>query len=517
MIKNVFCFLLLPFILSAQIKYSTTLPYKSDLTKYLKPSQEPFILDTNNTGYSILEYRSFSSNGQFVSVNHQQNITDFILFNLNFHKFSQEGIFNRETLKLHDVQSNLMFKNKKENYLVDLSLGYSKIRMDENGGISDYNTDNYNDPLLFPVNLLSAQNEVKNRMHNIAQKFNFTDKWSIAHKFSILSNRKTYSDNSPMSGYYESIFLDSTATVDSLSTIDYKSTFSINYNSISFSQLLYSRKAFIHSIDSTDYDLGIGINFSIPKYNIDFSSELYQSSHFTSSLLKSIYRNQSSHHFDLSFNKSRVPIFNNNFISNHFLFNNRFNHEQRQYFRYKLKFVNGTFTTQLNRIVDYIYLNQKSALEQVSNPILHTNTTINYHTNISKIHFSQYLQHQFCDNLDVLRVPMFNSSTSIWYETDLFNQNLNTKLGAKVDYFSAYYANAYNPALGDFYLQDFQAIGDAPLISAFLNLDLHNMFIALEYYNFGDLLDLETVYFIPNYPVYPSTIRLSISWKLFNK
>ena len=514
--KYLLSFLFLPYFLCAQHDNFNFFPHKSELIKYLKPSQNTFVLDTNKTGFSTLEYRSFSSSGQYVGVNHQQTITNYITFNLNFHKFSQEGIFNRETLKLHDVQSNLIFKNKKENYFVDLSLGYSKIRMDENGGINNYNVDDYEDPLLFNVNLLSAQNEVKNRNHSLAQNFIFTNKWSIKHKLSILSNRKVYSDLLPNSGYYESVFLDSIATYDSLSTRDYKSIFSINYGSVSLSQLLYSRKAFVHSIDSTDHDLGLGINFNLPIFNIELNTEFYQSTHYTISFLKSIRSDKSSHRFETKFNQSRIPIFTNAFLSNHFVFNNQFKLEKSQSFNYKWSFNKGYFTSQFNRFINYIYLDQTSNFKQEFSPIIQSINTLNYQNNWSNFHLVQRLQHQYSDAQHILRFPEFNSSTSLWYESDFFDQKLNSKLGIKLSYFSTHYANAYNPALGAFYIQDQFAISATPLMSAFLNLNIHNMFVALEYNNIGNFIDSKTTYFIPNYPAYPSVIRFSVLWKLSN-
>ena len=99
---------------------------------------------------------------------------------------------------------------------------------------------------------------------------------------------------------------------------------------------------------------------------------------------------------------------------------------------------------------------------------------------------------------------------------NFFDQKLNSKLGIKLSYFSTHYANAYNPALGAFYIQDQFAISATPLMSAFLNLNIHNMFVALEYNNIGNFIDSKTTYFIPNYPAYPSVIRFSVLWKLSN-
>ena len=73
--------------------------------------------------------------------------------------------------------------------------------MDENGGLLNYAITNFDDPLLYQVNLLNAQNEAKNRNHKIIQNFKLTKNLSIENKFSILSHRKMYSDQFPQSWF----------------------------------------------------------------------------------------------------------------------------------------------------------------------------------------------------------------------------------------------------------------------------------------------------------------------------
>ena len=87
-----------------------------------------------------------------------------------------------------------------------------------------------------------------------------------------------------------------------------------------------------------------------------------------------------------------------------------------------------------------------------------------------------------------------------------------------MNYFTSYYANAYNPALAKFYLQDNQLIGDVPLISVFLKLKVHNMSITMRYRNITTLISDNTdiYYLIPNYPNYPASFQLSVVGKLKN-
>ena len=116
------------------------------------------------------------------------------------------------------------------------------------------------------------------------------------------------------------------------------------------------------------------------------------------------------------------------------------------------------------------------------------------------------------NNTSIIRFPKFNYTTSLWLESNLFDDNLNIQIGANMNYFTSYYAKAYNPALAKFHLQDSQLIGDVPLLSAFLKLKVHNMFIAMRYSNITSLIsaNADVYYLIPNYPNYPASFQLSV-------
>lgn len=493
-------------------------PYKSSFSHFFQPQEQSYSFDTLDTDYSTLQYHSFSSKGQFIKVNHQQFVTDYILFNINFDKFSQEGIFNRENLKLNNVSTNLLFNNKSQTYRAQLFLGYQKISMDENGGLLNYATTNFNDPLLYQVNLLNAQNEAKNRNHKLVQKLKLTDKWSIINKFSILSHRKLYSDQFPNTGFYQNIYLDSTLTYDSLSTITLTNSFGITYNDFTLSQLIHHRHDHINSIDSLDYDYGLSLSYYNYKKGLRFNSELYQSDDFNLLLKKEFNLKLSNHIIYLDYDWSRVPILINSYSSNHFRFNNNFNNTKTAKATYIVKHKNYSFKSSLTYYKDYVYLDRNSQYQQYRNAIINWQNKWSLNLNWKKFYTTQTLEYQYTDNTSLMRFPEFNYTTSLWLESNLFSDNLNTQIGADMNYFTSYYAKAYNPALAKFYLQDSQLIGDALLLSAFLKLKVHNMSIALRYRNITSLIsaNADVYYLIPYYPNYPASFQLSVVWKLNN-
>ena len=510
--------LLLPCIAFTQEMNMDLVPYKSSFSHFFHPKEKSCSLDFLNTGYSTLQYHSFSSKGQFIKVNHQQFVNDFILFNINFEKFSQEGIFNRENLKLHNFNTNLLFNNKKQTYRVQLSLGYQKISTDENGGLLNYGTINFDDPLLYQVNLLNAKNEVKNRNHKLIQNLKLTDKLSIVNKFSIFSNQRMYSDKFPNSGFYQVIIIDSTQTYDSLSNIAMTNSFGITFNNFTLSQLINKRHAYINTIDSTDYDFGLSLKYYNDKKALGFNSKLYKSDELNFSLKKQFNLKLSNHSLSLDYDRSKVPILINSYSSNHFRFDNDFNYIKTANATYVVRNINYSFKSSLTHYYDYIYLDENSHYQQYQNAIINWYNKLVVNLNWKKFHTTQTLEYQYTDNKSIIRFPEFNYSTSLWLESNLFGDNLVTQIGADINYFTSYYAMAYNPALAQFHLQDTQLIGEVPLLSAFLKLKVHNMSIAMRYRNITSLISANTdiYYLIPNYPNYPASLQLSVVWKLNN-
>tara|TARA_Y100000813_G_scaffold54241_1_gene37972 strand:- start:4997 stop:6559 length:1563 start_codon:yes stop_codon:yes gene_type:complete len=507
----------LPFVAYSQQINLEIFPYKSSIIDYFQTKKSyNYSFDSLNTGYSTLQYHSFSSKGQFIKVNHQQFFSDFILFNINFDKFSHEGIFNRENLKLHNLNTNLLFNNKSNSFSVQLSLCYQKVHMDENGGISNYTNYNFNDPLLYQVNLLSASNYLKNRNHNLIKKFKLTNELSFINEFSFTSKRRNYIDELPNSGFYQNIYLDSIQTLDSISNILLTNSFGVKYDNFTLNQLIHHRKSHINNIDSLDYDYGFSLNYD--KNNIEFKTEIYRSKHFELTFLKKIQLKSTNHILKLDYQRFRVPILINSYLSNNYHFNNNFFLTKATNATYTIKYKNHLFISKLMFHSDYIYIDENSHYQQFNNDIINWTNKWEMEFNWRKINYKHTLEYNFTDNTNIIRFPKLNYSSSFWLESNLFGDNLNTRFGVDLNYFSSYYAMAYNPALAKYYLQNSQMIGDIPLVSPYLSLKVNEMLISMKYRNIISLFNSNSneYYLVPNYPYYPRIFQLSLIWRLNN-
>jgi hypothetical protein len=94
---------------------------------------------------------------------------------------------------------------------------------------------------------------------------------------------------------------------------------------------------------------------------------------------------------------------------------------------------------------------------------------------------------QFKLSGDDIRVPMALGRGMIYYQNDLFKRKLRLQVGFEVNYSTAYYANAYNPALSAFHLQDDRQVGNYPFMDVFFNIRIKTFqgFFKIEHWNAG--------------------------------
>ena len=106
--------------------------------------------------------------------------------------------------------------------------------------------------------------------------------------------------------------------------------------------------------------------------------------------------------------------------------------------------------------------------------------------------------------------------TTLSFSSDLFNKALYIQARVTGSYFSAYYADAYNPLLGDFMRQDQTLVGDYPRLDAFVNARIQRTRIYLTYEHANAAWTGYDYYSAPNYPYRDSLLRLGVVWNFFD-
>lgn len=114
-----------------------------------------------------------------------------------------------------------------------------------------------------------------------------------------------------------------------------------------------------------------------------------------------------------------------------------------------------------------------------------------------------------------INVPEWNVRTTLSFSSHLFKKALYLQTGITGHYFTKFYADQYNPLLGDFIRQDRQEIGDFPRIDVFFNGKIQQTRIYFKYEHANASLTGYNYFSAPGYPYRDSILRFGLIWNFF--
>ncbi len=134
------------------------------------------------------------------------------------------------------------------------------------------------------------------------------------------------------------------------------------------------------------------------------------------------------------------------------------------------------------------------------------------------LNWENELTYQLTSDKDVLPLPAFSAYTNLYL---LFRiaKVLRTEFGADLRYYTAYYAPAYSPIIGQYVNQDAIArvkTGNYPTVNVYLNFHLKHT----RFYVMGSHVNYSAgsgnPFLVPHYPLNRLVLRLGVSWNFFN-
>lgn len=212
--------------------------------------------------------------------------------------------------------------------------------------------------------------------------------------------------------------------------------------------------------------------------------------------------------------------FEQNYTSNHFKWSNNFDRTFRTRLSGQLEWHNKFFDivggVGAENVKNLIYFDQNALPQQYGENIqvLSGNAELNLHLWI--LHIMNKGVYQLSSNEDVLPLPEISSYHNAFFAFKMFKKVLTAQLGADMYYNSAYYAPAYIPATGMFYLQNQEMIGNYPLMSAYLNFHLKTARFYFKYYHVNAESAGRNYFSMPNYPLSPMRFKMGISMNLYD-
>ncbi len=167
--------------------------------------------------------------------------------------------------------------------------------------------------------------------------------------------------------------------------------------------------------------------------------------------------------------------------------------------------------------VSEIAMNQQIiAPAQYANTINYLSVKASNEFRVGKFALANTLLYQKVDQSDnILNVPQFLTRNTLYYSQDLFHKALFLQTGVTFNYFTNYYANEYNPVIGEFFVQNKKEIGNFTNFDFFVNAKIQRTRVYFIAEHFNSSFSGNNFYSSPNNPYRDFMIRFGLVWNFF--
>ncbi len=155
---------------------------------------------------------------------------------------------------------------------------------------------------------------------------------------------------------------------------------------------------------------------------------------------------------------------------------------------------------------------------QETNSIGHIKLKYNKEFKLGKFALNNTVMYQSVDQTNqVLNLPELVTRNTLYFSSDVFKKAMFLQTGITFKYFTTYNMDAYNPVLGEFYVQDREKLGGYPMLDFFINARVQQTRIYLKAEHFNSSFNSNNnFYAAPDYPYRDFVIRFGLVWNFFS-
>ena len=118
---------------------------------------------------------------------------------------------------------------------------------------------------------------------------------------------------------------------------------------------------------------------------------------------------------------------------------------------------------------------------------------------------------------EVIQLPDWWSRHSLYAQRKIFNNIMLARLGFDLRLNAPYFANGFNPALGQFFTQQERAVDLYPALDVHFGFVVETFRIFLKMENISSLLTTDVFYQVPYYPQKELAFRFGLSWRFLDQ
>jgi hypothetical protein len=173
-----------------------------------------------------------------------------------------------------------------------------------------------------------------------------------------------------------------------------------------------------------------------------------------------------------------------------------------------------------SRVNNYVFFNESQQVTQSTGEAFMVIPGLNFSFNIRKKFFWEgevFYTVITGDGADNFRIPELVANSRIYYDSPMFNENLYIQIGIEGRFRSDNFADNYNPAMQQFYLQNDFNVFAYPVVDLFVNARINRTRILFRFNHLNINSMSEPGYFVtPYFTGLKRVLDVGISWPLFD-
>ncbi len=490
---------------------------------------------------------------------HTQNVSSKLNVGINYKLVSSQGNYSNQQTKNHGIAGQSSYSADK--YSMNFSICYNKFTLADNGGLIDTGNVNIN---ALEAYLLNAETKLSGRYIYLTQKYHignykgmllndtvikiFKPSISFVHNFTHNKSYRLYSDTqNDENNYYNNFYYD--IPEQEFSTYD-----SIFFRNLSNSFGVQSEDSFINK---RKFGFDIIYKNELKKYSNFKQYLLFENEHkfIDNSVIFNLFNDKrkktnlnlyANYYFSgyrsgdmklsgkitrkfgntdslillrlkLSSINQRPDFFTSNYYSNHYRWENNFTSIKTNKIDFDFSIPRFYLKAGINMsfINNYVYFGKEIVPVQYNKSLNIISAYISKDFNLGIFKMLNKIIWQKVSNSEIVSMPQLSAYNATFI--DFRWKSLQVNLGFDVYYTTKYKMYGYNPAIGNFYLDNTTETGNYPFVSAFASGKVKSnvlLFIKLEHANAG--LFRELYYNVNHYPLYERMTKFGIRWTFTN-
>jgi len=522
------------------------------------------------TPTSDLMFKTTLEQGQLLDALLTLNTSRRLNLAIGFKGFRSLGKFDQNQSESGNFRFSANYRSKNNRYFLRVHYAGQNIENIENGGIADRDQFESGDPDFRDRSRLDVfLNDAENRL--VGKRYYFDHQYrllkqrndsikvrptslTLGHEFNFETKFYQFIQDN-QNDFFGPVFLDDIDDRARLRTLNNKITATFynktlgslsgfasayNYNYFFNSVLVTDTEEIQSQLQGTEIALGGSYAKRIGKFSIAGDVAINVSGELTGDIInaKLSYDINSRDHFNVQLHSSsraadfNFLLFQNNYINYNWQNTDTFDQERVSSIQGQLLSPKwGNLTAKYSTLDNYTYFGLRDTETpivrgtenafvnpfQETNSVNHLKVTYEKEFKVGNFALNNKVMYQNVSQTNtVLNVPELVTRNTLYFSKDVFKRALFLQTGITLKYFTSYNQNAYNPLLGEFYIQNTEEFGGFPVLDFFINAKVKQTRIFLKAEHFNSSFSGFNFYSAPDYPFRDFVIRFGLVWNFFS-